>query len=79
MPRNLFGRPGADEAPLTASPDAQTPAFGSFADQTQSSRGAAENYGLHPYVSTLGLADVESCVALENATFPEHERVCRVS
>lgn len=32
---------------------------------------------LHPYVQTLSLADVESCVALEKATFPEHERCSR--
>lgn len=35
-----------------------------------------QNDSLHPYVSTLGLADLESCVALENAAFPENERVC---
>ena len=32
---------------------------------------------LHPYVQTLSLADVESCVALENAAFPENERCSR--
>ncbi|KAL8911519.1 MAG: hypothetical protein Q9171_003327 [Xanthocarpia ochracea] len=32
---------------------------------------------LHPYVQTLSLSDLESCVALENATFPEHERCTR--
>ncbi|KAI4228457.1 MAG: hypothetical protein L6R36_001648 [Xanthoria steineri] len=32
---------------------------------------------LHPYVQTLSLSDVDSCVALENATFPEHERCSR--
>lgn len=32
---------------------------------------------LHPYVQTLSLTDVESCVALENATFPENERCSR--
>ena len=29
---------------------------------------------LHPYVQTLSLSDLEGCVALENVTFPEHER-----
>lgn len=29
---------------------------------------------LHPYVQTLTIADLKSCVALENAAFPEHER-----
>ncbi|KAL8769749.1 MAG: hypothetical protein Q9209_004365 [Squamulea sp. 1 TL-2023] len=32
---------------------------------------------LHPYVQTLTLSDLESCIALENATFPEHERCSR--
>lgn len=32
---------------------------------------------LHPYVQTLSLADVDSCVALENAAFPEKERCSR--
>lgn len=32
---------------------------------------------LHPYVQTLSLADLESCVALENAAFPEEERCSR--
>lgn len=32
---------------------------------------------LHPYVQALSLADLESCVALENAAFPEAERCSR--
>lgn len=32
---------------------------------------------LHPYVQTLSLADVDSCVAMENAAFPEQERCSR--
>ena len=32
---------------------------------------------LHPYVQTLSLEDLESCLALENAAFPEHERCSR--
>lgn len=32
---------------------------------------------LNPYVQTLSLADLESCVALENAAFPEEERCSR--
>lgn len=32
---------------------------------------------LHPYTQTLTLNDVESCVRLEAATFPEHERCSR--
>lgn len=32
---------------------------------------------MHPYVQTLSLSDLESCVALENAAFPEEERCSR--
>ena len=32
---------------------------------------------LHPYVQTLSLSNLESCVALENAVFPEAERCSR--
>lgn len=32
---------------------------------------------LHPFVQTLSKDDVESCVALENASFPENERCSR--
>ena len=77
MPRDLFGRRSADEAPLTASPDAKTPGFGGFAEQLQVARVNNAKNDLHPYVSTLGLADLESCVALETATFPEHQRCSR--
>lgn len=76
MPRGLFARRNADDGPRTASPDARTPEFIGFSDRMQSSRGdAPRNDSLHPYVSTLGLADLESCVALENAAFPDNERV----
>ena len=29
---------------------------------------------MHPYVQTLSISNLESCVALENAVFPEEER-----
>ena len=32
---------------------------------------------LHPYAALLGLSDVDSCLALEEATFPEHQRASR--
>lgn len=38
---------------------------------------ANDENNLHPYVQTLSLSDLESCVALENAVFPEHERCSR--
>lgn len=37
----------------------------------------AEKDNLHPYVQTLSLSNLESCVALENAVFPEQERCSR--
>ena len=36
-----------------------------------------ESNNLHPYVQTLSLSNLESCVALENAVFPEEERCTR--
>ena len=33
--------------------------------------------GLHPHVQTLSIDDLEACVALENAAFPENERCSR--
>ena len=32
---------------------------------------------LHPYTQTLSLTDIDSCVQLEEATFPPHERCTR--
>ena len=75
MPRELPSR--QDQAtPLSASPNAQTPRFGSFAEEMRYS-GLEEKENLHPYIQTLTVADLESCVALENAAFPEHERCSR--
>ena len=38
---------------------------------------ASEKDNLHPYVQTLSISNLESCVALENAIFPEQERCSR--
>ena len=32
------------------------------------------NDDLHPHVQVLSISDLDACVALENACFPEHER-----
>ena len=32
---------------------------------------------IHPYVQTLSISNLESCVALENTVFPEEERCSR--
>ncbi|KAL8795330.1 MAG: hypothetical protein Q9195_002200 [Heterodermia aff. obscurata] len=75
MPREWCSR--RDQAtPVIASPHAQTPRFASFAEEMRSSR-LEEKGNLHPYIQTLTVADVDSCVALENAAFPEHERCSR--
>ena len=38
---------------------------------------ADERNELHPYVQSLSLSDLESCLALENAVFPPLERCTR--
>lgn len=47
--------------------------------QGQRSRGAAANKydDLHPFAQILALSDLEACVTLESAAFPEHERCSR--
>ena len=50
------------------------------ASQLLRGRGAQQANGvddLHPFVQTLSLVDLESCLALENACFEEHERESR--
>ena len=32
---------------------------------------------LHPYTQILSLSNLEACIAVENAAFPEHERCSR--
>jgi hypothetical protein len=47
--------------------------------QGQRTRAAAPNKydDLHPYTQILSLSNLEACVALEQGTFPEHERCSR--
>ena len=47
--------------------------------QGQRSRGVVANKfdSLHPYAQVLSLSDLDACVALEEAVFPEHERCSR--
>ena len=35
------------------------------------------NDGLHPHVQVLSISDLDACVALENACFPENEKISR--
>ena len=54
-----------DETPLTA-------------QQMRSNRAKInQRNDMHPYVQTLSISDLESCVALENAVFPAEERCTR--
>ncbi|KAL8806473.1 MAG: hypothetical protein Q9223_004754 [Gallowayella weberi] len=84
MPRDLFGRTRKNEAPLTTSAESQTSLHNEFTihrgdeglgyDTSRNAKDTKALPNLHPYVQTLSLSDLESCVALENATFPEPER-----
>lgn len=50
----------------------------SSAQQLRTNRAKVnERNDLHPYVQTLSLSNLESCVALENAVFSELERCAR--
>ena len=44
---------------------------------SNSLRTGTEKANLHPYVQALSIADLESCLALEEACFPEAERGSR--
>ena len=57
-------------------------------DETQEDTGSAlqlhrdrerikEQNNIHPYVQTLSISNLEDCVALESACFPEQERCSR--
>lgn len=45
--------------------------------QSEAMKRAGRRNDLHPYVTNLSLSDVESCVRLEEAAFPENERCSR--
>ena len=44
---------------------------------SNSLRTGTEKANLHPYVQALSIADLEGCLALEEACFPEEERGSR--
>lgn len=84
MPRDL----GLEEksVPLMESPnsteDTEHPEEGRFVilrgDQDQAgSEKSMTPFKLHPYTRPLTISDLESCVALEQAAFPENERCSR--
>ena len=59
--------------------------FAIYRDETQPAnahrlhdgRAKATEDNLHPYVQTLSISNLEDCVALEKAVFPENERCSR--
>ena len=79
MPRDA---PESLPPEITISPEAQyddeddldgdSGILGRVADQRNAKRDE-----LHPYTQTLTLNDIESCIRVEEATFPEHERCSR--
>ena len=44
---------------------------------SNSMRRGDEKRNLHPYVQLLSLSDLDACLALEDAAFPEQERCSR--
>lgn len=93
MPRDLFTNPLSLDLPLTESPEATrssasvspSNAFTIVRHESEdremqlsnSLRRGDEKDRLHPYVQLLSISDLEACVALENAAFPEHERCAK--
>ena len=45
--------------------------------QIQLSGSPPPKNGLHPHVQVLSISNLEACLVLENATFPESERCTR--
>ena len=60
---------GYDE--FTVHQEDDGPRFGAFRRMPTEGKNLTD---IHPYVQSLNITDVDSCTALENATFPEHER-----
>lgn len=71
----------ADNADQDQDEDVQN-AYTIFRDETdnmelQLSKKFRDADNLHPHVQTLSISDLEACVALENAAFPEDLRCSR--
>jgi hypothetical protein len=87
MPRDLEAIAKEDTLhgmpPITKLPDTmeERPTLIDMDDEeymiNQLSQRNAERDKIHPYTQTLKESDIESCVKLEEATFPEHERCTR--
>lgn len=87
MPRDLKTQAAAEGsheemAPLTKSPDpADDQMPGGIEDEDQLidilSQSNQKRDELHPYIQTLNLSDIESCIRVEDETFPPQERCTR--
>ena len=73
------------EDPITAGHDGYND-FAIYRDETPPANAhrphdgrakATEEDNLHPYAQTLSISNLEDCVALEKAVFPENERCSR--
>ena len=73
------------EGTVAAGQDGQND-FTIYRDETESANAHPLHHGraketeednLHPYVQTLSISNLEDCVALEKAVFPENERCSR--
>lgn len=86
------GPPQDNHILITASPEIKTPQPGDIPEDSQGVDGFIihsddsedstmkkknEEKNIHPYVQTLSLSDLESCLAVENAAFPEHHRATK--
>lgn len=71
---NLFGIDPDGDNGFTIHHEDETPSFGVLRNARAGNKDLND---LHPYVQTLSLSNLEGCVALEDATFPEHERCSR--
>ncbi|KAF2805820.1 acyl-CoA N-acyltransferase [Mytilinidion resinicola] len=84
MPRDLEseratldGMPPLTKEPENGAPPAQTFASPDSDSQLQLYRDEGGINELHPYCQALTSSDLESCIHLENATFPPHEACSR--
>jgi len=78
MPREL--QPTSDSLPeLTKAPtpkEEPQPAGGGLLDAILGQRNEKRD-DLHPYTQSLTKSDIESCIKVEEATFPPNERCSR--
>lgn len=78
---SLQGMPAITKSPETMEDSSNRPTLIDMDDEehmiNQLSQRNDKRDELHPYTQTLKESDIESCVTLEEATFPENERCTR--